>query len=75
MQRYPTCEKIQIVFTQPRPIAAINGAEIYAWWIAAFRLQADVHFLELCIAASERKAAIDPSSIIQDRYIVILSIG
>jgi hypothetical protein len=23
MQRYPTCEKIQIVFTQPRPFAAI----------------------------------------------------
>ena len=25
MQRYPTCEKIQIVFTQPRPKAEING--------------------------------------------------
>ena len=25
MQRYPTCEKIQIVFTQPRPIADYPG--------------------------------------------------
>ena len=29
MQRYPTCEKIQIVFTQPRPEAAIPHSQ--AW--------------------------------------------
>ena len=43
------------VFQQNRPFAAIGVAEKYACRIAAFRLQADVHFLEVCIAASDPK--------------------